>query len=73
VKATTSPRPIVPLGSSRPAVRGLRASIPASINRLSAMAALRAATMATVIQASVGQGGMRSSARTAPAYANGSA
>ena len=53
VKAMTSPRPIAPLGSSRPAVRGLRASMPASISRLSAIAALRAATMATVIQNSV--------------------
>jgi hypothetical protein len=34
------------------AVRGLRASISASMSRLSAMAALRAPTMATVIQKS---------------------
>ena len=39
-----------PLGSSRPAVRGLRASIPASIRRLSAIASDRAPTIASVIQ-----------------------
>ena len=37
------------------------------------MAALRAPTMATVIQMSCDQVGMPSAARNAPAYANGSA
>ena len=48
-----------PHGSSRPAVRGLRASTPASISRLSAIASVRAPTIATVIQS-------RSRARGAP-------
>ena len=39
-----------PRGSSRLAVRGLRASIPASIRRFSAIASERAPTIATVIQ-----------------------
>ena len=46
-----------PAGSSRRAVRGLRASMPASIRRLSAIARLRAPTIATVIQPSVCGGG----------------
>ena len=73
VKATTSRRPSRPFGNSRSAVRGLRASMPASMRRLSAMAALRAPTMASVIQTSWLAVGQPPAARKAPAYANGSA
>jgi hypothetical protein len=41
---------MTPRGSSRPAVRGLSASIRASASRLNPIAALRAATIATRIQ-----------------------
>ena len=47
-----APRRSTPRGSSRPAVRGLRASIAWSARRLKPMAALRAPTIATTIQPS---------------------
>src|ERR1022692_1909738 len=62
-----------PLGSSRPAVRGLRASSRASISRLSAIASDRAPTIATVIQTRSCPLGHAFTARNAPTYANGSA
>ena len=62
-----------PAGSSRPAVRGLRASRPASINRFSPMASERAPTIATVIQSRSCAEGTAPTARNAPTYANGSA
>ena len=62
-----------PAGSSRPAVRGLRASISASISRFSAIASDRAPTIATVIQTRSCALGTASTARNAPTYANGSA
>ena len=45
-----APRESGPAGSSREAVRGLRASSSASISRLSPIASVRAPTIATVIQ-----------------------
>ena len=56
-----------PAGSSRRAVRGFRASIPASISRLSAIARLRAPTIATVIHARSCASGTWPAARIAPA------
>jgi hypothetical protein len=50
-KMTASVRVIAPRGSSRIDVRGLRASCCASAIRLKPMAALRALTMQTTIQA----------------------
>ena len=47
----------LPLGTSRPAVRGLRASIARSMTRLAAIAAVRAAAIATVTQIRVCQPG----------------
>ena len=47
---TTSRADRTPAGSSREAVRGLRASIARSTRRLKPIAALRAETMATTIQ-----------------------
>ena len=65
---------IVPRGSSRPAVRGLSASMRASARRLKPIAALRAATIATTIHPTVCQvSGTRRAASSAPAKANGSA
>ncbi len=55
-----------PLGISRPAVRGLRASIPASIRRLSAIASERAPTIASVIQSRSCPLGLPFTARKAP-------
>ena len=55
-----------PLGISRPAVRGLRASIPASIRRLSAIASERAPTIASVIQSRSCALGVPFTARNAP-------
>jgi hypothetical protein len=56
------------------AVRGLSASIRASTSRLNPIAALRAATMATRIQATTVQvRGTCRLASSAPANANGSA
>ena len=62
-----------PRGSSRPAVRGFRASILASMSRFSAIAKLRAPTIATVIQTRSAALGTPSTARKAPTYAKGSA
>ena len=65
---------IAPRGSSRPAVRGLSASMRASTRRLNPIAALRAETMATRIQAIVVQPTETwRDARSAPASAKGSA
>src|SRR5262249_45550881 len=65
---------IPPRGSSRMAVRGLRASIRASTSRLNPIAALRAATIATRIHATVAHVTVvRCAASSAPASANGSA
>ena len=55
-----------PAGSSRPAVRGLRASMAASTSRLTAIANERAPTMTTVIQPSTEIPGQPSTARIAP-------
>ena len=72
--ATTWPRESCPAGSSRAAVRGLRASISASIRRFSAIASERAPTIATVIQSEVVRRRHAAArARNAPTYANGSA
>ena len=49
-KTTTWARLSSPLGSSRPTVRGLRASIAASINRFRPIASERAPIIASVIQ-----------------------
>ncbi len=65
---------IAPRGSSRFAVRGLRASIRASTRRLKPIAALRAATIATRIQPTVCHVTAACLvASSAPASANGSA
>src|ERR1043166_2109583 len=72
--ATASVRFIAPRGSSRLEVRGLSASRRASTSRLKPIAALRAATIATRIQRTVGQAiGTCLVASSAPASANGSA
>ena len=55
-----------PDGSSRDAVRGLRASIERSMSRLSAIASERAPTIATVIQSSCDADGTASRASSAP-------
>ena len=55
-----------PAGSSRPAVRGLRASMAASTRRFTAIAKERAPTIATVIQPSAEMPGQPSTARIAP-------
>ena len=62
-----------PLGSSRDAVRGFRASSSASTSRFSAIATVRAPTIATVIQSMSPSPGQSPAARNAPTYANGSA
>ena len=62
-----------PDGISRSAVRGLRASMSASISRFSAIARLRAPTIAIVIHPSTAPRGTSIRARTAAANANGSA
>ena len=54
-------------------MRGLRASISASISRFSAIARLRAPTIASVTQTTCERLGMPSTARIAPTKANGSA
>ena len=56
-----------PLGSSRDAVRGFRASSSASRSRFSAIASVRAPVIATVIQIMSAQPGQPSTARSAPA------
>ena len=74
-RRTQSPatRESMPAGSSRPAVRGLRASISASINLLSPIASERAPTIARVIHKRSCPDGTSCTARNAPMYANGSA
>ena len=62
-----------PDGSSRAAVRGLRASMRASISRLSPIASERAPTIASVIQSRSCPDGTPPTASSAPTYANGSA
>ena len=65
-KAITSVRESSPEGISRRAVRGLRASMAASISLFSAIARLRAPTIATVIQKTWLADGTSPSARIAP-------
>ena len=65
-KTTTAAGESRPDGSSRPAVRGLRASRPASIRRFSPIASERAPTIATVIQTRSCALGTPSTARNAP-------
>ena len=62
-----------PAGSALVCVRGLAASIEASASRLNAIAAERAATIATTIHASWRQFGTPRAANIAPHNANGSA
>ena len=65
---------MTPRGISRIAVRGFSASIRASTIRLNPIAALRAATIATRIQPTVGHATATCrEASNAPASANGSA
>ena len=71
--AQTSRRVRRPDGSSRAAVRGLRASSSWSASRLKPMAALRAPTMATRIHSTCRGGGAPPAARNAAARANGRA
>jgi hypothetical protein len=71
--AHTSRRDRSPAGSSRPAVRGFRASSSWSARRLKPMAALRAPTMATRIQTTCRREGAPPAARTAAAMAKGRA
>jgi hypothetical protein len=71
--AVTCARESRPDGSSRAAVRGLRASISASISRFWAMARLRAPTMARVTHPSAAADGTSPTDRIAPTKANGSA
>ncbi len=69
-----SRRDMRPCGSSRIAVRGLRASNAASTSRLKPMAALRAATMQPTIQHDAHPAERHEpDASSAPASANGSA
>src|SRR6202011_1926122 len=63
----------VPAGKARVRVRGLAASMEASANRLKAMAAERAETMATTIHNNCGPPGTPLAASMAPHRANGSA
>src|SRR6266700_4622889 len=63
----------VPRGSARARVRGLAASIEASARRLKAIAAERAATIATIIHKSWCRLGMPRAASIAPQRANGRA
>ena len=70
---STCARESVPAGSSRLAVRGLRASISASISRFRPIASVRAPTIATVTQSQSAADGDSPSASSIPTYANGSA
>jgi len=63
---TTCARLSSPAGSSRDAVRGLRASIAASIRRFAAIANERAPAIATVIQNIPRKPGQPLTARIAP-------
>ncbi len=65
--AATLARDSRPAGISRRAVRGLRASMEASISRLSAIARLRAPAIATVIHSTWLADGTPFRARMAPA------
>ena len=65
-KTTTCRRLSSPAGISREAVRGLRASIPASISRFAAIANERAPAIATVIQSIPRRPGQPPTARIAP-------
>ncbi len=65
-KTTTCMRLSRPAGSSRVAVRGLRASIAASIRRFAAIANERAPAIATVIQIIPRRPGQPLTARIAP-------
>src|SRR6266704_3405903 len=67
----TKPEVRVPAGRARVRVRGLAASIEASARRLKAMAAERAATMATMIHKSWCGVGTPLAASMAPQRANG--
>src|SRR6185436_19100369 len=69
----TNPGDKLPAGSARVLVRGLAASMEESARRLNAMAADRAATMATTIQTNWRAAGMPPAASIAPQSANGSA
>jgi hypothetical protein len=64
--ATTLPIESSPDGISRPAVRGLRASMPASMRRFSAIASDRAPIIATVIHHRSCAEGTPPTARNAP-------
>src|SRR5512133_2122585 len=70
---TTCARESRPAGSSRVAVRGLRASISASTSRLMLIASERAPTIASVIQTKSCSDGSSFLHSSAPMYANGSA
>src|SRR5271170_7472854 len=72
VKPATKPRLSSPAGMARLAVRGLAASMPASAQRLKAIAAERAETMQTMIQTSLIAGGQPPAASIAPIRAKGS-
>src|SRR5512132_3714996 len=71
--AQTCARERSPAGSSRVAVRGLRASISASASRLMLIASERAPTIASVIQTRSCSDGISFLHSSAPMYANGSA
>src|SRR5215475_9029119 len=78
VSATSAPTTAVrtdtaPVTSSRPAVRGLRASIFRSITRFAASANVRPATIATVTSSRSSQRTSGAIAVSAATYANGSA
>ena len=70
--AVTNPGVSWPVGSARVWVRGFAASMEASARRLNAMAAERAATMATMIQANCRSVGQPFAASMAPQSAKGS-
>src|SRR5271163_4727613 len=72
VKPATKLRLSRPAGIARLAVRGLAASMPASVQRLKAIAAERAETMQTMIQNSLIAGGQPPAASIAPIRAKGS-
>ncbi len=78
MKPQAKPRESRPAGRWRMRVRGLRASISASSKRLNAMAAERAATIATTIQPDLAPGRARveagiAQASSAPVSAKGRA
>src|SRR2546427_1484719 len=73
MKAMTNPLLTSPRGRARAAVRGFLRSKSTSTSRLNAMAALRAPTMASVIQAAWAAVGAPRAAMNAPRNANGRA